>query len=795
MNWTMRSVGTGLVFFLGLGVAGMQAQQPVAAEPQAPSRTVQAPREVVPTLPVPRLVKFAGTLKDELGKPRTGVVGVTFAIYKEQERGAALWLETQNVELDEQGRYTVLLGSTKSEGLPLELFTTGEPRWLGVQVNLPKEVEQPRVLLVSVPYALKAADAETLGGKPLSSFVLASPSSGSGTGVGAVFPSTGAIGAATIGGGGTQNFVAKFDATGANVVNSSIFDTGTNVGIGTSSPARTLHLKSSAPTIRLEDTNLPNSFWELQQSAFVLDTFGFLRYENGAAVADKSFVVSSAGNLGIGTGTPQRKLHIRSSAPVIRLEDTNLPNSFWELQQSAFVLDTFGFLRYENGAAVASKSFVMSSGGNFGIGTGVPTQKLSVTGMIQSTTGGFMFPDGSVQATAGGGGTISAVNTAAGSGLMGGATSGAANLSLIKTCGSGQVLQWNGAAWVCASVGGGGTVTNVGSGLGLTGGPITTSGTLAIDPAVVPQLSTANNFTNTQSVTASTTASNTAIVGAVQGGSSPIAFAFTPATVPPVAVGAIATATTGNVAGVGGISASSSGYGVGALNFSSAGGIALAAFSAGTGGSAVEALAGGTSGGSRGIHAAVLDSTGVAGLFDNDPGGNILIGRTGGSGAHVNVFRVDGTGKGFFNGGTQTSGADFAESVAVRGEHSQYEPGDLLVIDQAAGRRLMLSRRAYSTRVAGIYSTKPGVLATTHSIDESDALAQEIPLAITGIVPCKVTAQNGPIAPGDLLVTSSTTGYAMKGTNRRRMLGAVVGKALEPLREGRGVIQVLVTLQ
>ena len=108
----------------------------------------------------------------------------------------------------------------------------------------------------------------------------------------------------------------------------------------------------------------------------------------------------------------------------------------------------------------------------------------------------------------------------------------------------------------------------------------------------------------------------------------------------------------------------------------------------------------------------------------------------------------------------------------------------------------MLSRRAYSTRVAGIYSTKPGVLATTHSIDESDALAEEIPLAIVGIVPCKVTAENGAIAPGDLLVTSSSTlGYAMKGTNRIRMLGAVVGKALEPLREGKGVIQVLVTLQ
>src|SRR5882672_2211265 len=175
MNRTVRWIGVGLVFILCLGVPGARAQQPVAAEPQAPSGTVQAPREVVPALPVPRLVKFAGTMKDELGKSRTGVVGVTFAIYKEQEGGAALWLEAQNVELDEQGRYTVLLGSAKSEGLPLELFTTGEPRWLGVQVNLPKELEQPRVLLVSVPYALKAADAETLGGKPLSSFVLAAP--------------------------------------------------------------------------------------------------------------------------------------------------------------------------------------------------------------------------------------------------------------------------------------------------------------------------------------------------------------------------------------------------------------------------------------------------------------------------------------------------------------------------------------------------------------------------------------------------------------------------------------------
>src|SRR5207244_5347499 len=84
-----------------------------------------------------------------------------------------LWQEVQNLELDTQGRYVTLLGAGSREGLPIEMFASGEPRWLGVRAQLPDEAEQPRILLLSVPYALKAADAETLGGKPLSAFVLA----------------------------------------------------------------------------------------------------------------------------------------------------------------------------------------------------------------------------------------------------------------------------------------------------------------------------------------------------------------------------------------------------------------------------------------------------------------------------------------------------------------------------------------------------------------------------------------------------------------------------------------------
>ena len=169
-------------------------------------------------------------------------------------------------------------------------------------------------------------------------------------------------------------------------------------------------------------------------------------------------------------------------------------------------------------------------------------------------------------------------------------------------------------------------------------------------------------------------------------------------------------------------------------------------------------------------------------------------GRIGAVGQDVNLFRVDGTGRVFADGGFQPNGADFAESMAVTGDRAKYAAGDLLVIDPTANRHVALAQQPYSTLVAGIYSTKPGLLGTSRKVDES-APQNEVPLAVVGIVPCKVTAENGPIQIGDLLVTSSIAGHAMKGTDRSKMLGAVVGKALEPLPQGTGVIQVLVTLQ
>jgi hypothetical protein len=154
-----------LIAYLALTLIFTMIPALVFGQSQSPAQTNVAPG-------VPRLVKFSAQLRDASGKLLTNTVGVMFAVYSEQTGGVPLWQETQNVEV-RQGRYTVFLGNTTSTGIPVELFSSGQSRWLGVAVLLPGEQEQPRVLLASVPYALKAVDADTLGGFPSSSYVRA----------------------------------------------------------------------------------------------------------------------------------------------------------------------------------------------------------------------------------------------------------------------------------------------------------------------------------------------------------------------------------------------------------------------------------------------------------------------------------------------------------------------------------------------------------------------------------------------------------------------------------------------
>ena len=186
---------------------------------------------------VPPVVKFGGVLTDVNGKSLAGTVGVTFSIYKDQEGGAPLWMETQNVQPDKAGHYSVMLGSATSQGLPASTFASGEARWLGVQVQ--GQAEQARTVLMSVPYALKAADAETIGGLPPSAFLKAS-APGSATASNSSQTLTGVTGS------GTANHITKW-LSSTKLGNSNIFDGSTgNVGIATTSPGATLDVNGTA---------------------------------------------------------------------------------------------------------------------------------------------------------------------------------------------------------------------------------------------------------------------------------------------------------------------------------------------------------------------------------------------------------------------------------------------------------------------------------------------------------------------------------------------------------------------
>ncbi len=213
------------------------------------------------------------------------------------------------------------------------------------------------------------------------------------------------------------------------------------------------------------------------------------------------------------------------------------------------------------------------------------------------------------------------------------------------------------------------------------------------------------------------------------------------------------------------------------------------------GGSAAHFQVTGTGGGS-----AIYGSTSGSGngLFINHTGGsgNLAIFQNNGS----NVARIDKTGQGLFNGGTTSSGADVAEMFDVEGDRGAYEPGDVLVISENSDRTVEKSSASNSTKVAGVYATKPGVKLTERNLDEN--MDDLVPMGVIGVIPTKVCLQNGPIRRGDLLVTSSKTGHAMKAIPAMingvaiYPTGAILGKALENF-DGKesGLINVLVNVK
>lgn len=435
---------------------GVQAQTPATTTgTSTSSRTTAQPATstAATTAPasqasVPRLIKFNGTLKDLAGKPLTGPVDVSFALYKDQTGGTPLWFETQTVEADRLGHYTVLLGAMTPQGVPLELFTSGEAHWLGVQAgNLPESAQGGRVLLLSVPYALKAGDAETLGGKPASAFMLApqdnaqssSSTSTSGSTTGSATDSTGGSSttsstfttlttgtaplAATIT--GTQNYIPVFTANDGSLGNSLLYQSGNYIGLGTTLPGHRFTISDSDSDtgataalgeIRSATANhaalrfLQNSRVEYTLGIDANSSSGKLRLvnTNGAvnvSASTRGIVLDHFGRVGVGTALLGHKFTVSDSDTdpsataalgEIRSATANhaalrfLQNNEVEYTLGIDANSTSGNLRIvnTNGAvnlALSTRGIILDRFGHVGLGTTTPTEALDVAGNINAS--------------------------------------------------------------------------------------------------------------------------------------------------------------------------------------------------------------------------------------------------------------------------------------------------------------------------------------------------------------------------------------------------------------------------
>jgi hypothetical protein len=159
----------------------------------APSPAQEVVTTTSPVSVVPHLIKYSGALPAAPGNAST--VDVKFSLYAAQTGGEALWSETQQVSLDATGKYSVVLGSTTSAGVPDSVFANGQARWIGV--TLGGEQESARTVLVATPYSLKASDAETLGGHPFSDFTLKNALPAGGTNITQINVGNGVTGGGT----------------------------------------------------------------------------------------------------------------------------------------------------------------------------------------------------------------------------------------------------------------------------------------------------------------------------------------------------------------------------------------------------------------------------------------------------------------------------------------------------------------------------------------------------------------------------------------------------------------------
>jgi hypothetical protein len=228
------------------------------------------------------------------------------------------------------------------------------------------------------------------------------------------------------------------------------------------------------------------------------------------------------------------------------------------------------------------------------------------------------------------------------------------------------------------------------------------------------------------------------------------------------------------------------------------GGNAVRGIHNGKSGNAVAGIHNGKSGNAGDFYISNPDNTSAALRVVTEGSGPAIYAKANDDGLAANFIGVTRTYVLQITGGADLS-EQFEVAVATAGgseaQPEQIRPGSVVSIDPNNPGKLVISNRAYDRRVAGIISgaggVRPGML-----MSQSGSIADgSHPVALTGRVYCLADASYGPIKPGDLLTTSKTPGHAMRVISPAKAQGAIIGKAITGLKEGRGLVLVLVTLQ
>ena len=343
---------------------------------------------------------------------------MTFAIYEEQTGGVPLWVEVQSVATDAQGAFTVLLGATTPAGVMADVFTTANPHWVGVAVA--GQEEQQRSLLASVPYALKAGDANTVGGLPVSAFVLTAAASGSAT------TESDSLTTLPVGGDPANDFDVPPGATTLDqvILDDLIVDGSICVGFdcvnGESFGFDTLRLKENNLRIKFQDTSTSASFpsrdWQITANdssngganKFSIDDIDGARtpFTIEAGAPSHSLYVDDGGRLGLGTSTPVVDIHVKSgNTPTLRLEQdgsSGFTPQTWDLagnEANFFIRDATNgsTLPFRIRPGAPSSAIDVAADGDIGLGTSSPTAALHVVDggseavFVQGSNAGFQL--------------------------------------------------------------------------------------------------------------------------------------------------------------------------------------------------------------------------------------------------------------------------------------------------------------------------------------------------------------------------------------------------------------------